>query len=184
MELTDGCDSRLAPVHPRTGVTAPGSSETVVGTGRAVVSGAPRASMPPPTTARWRRWRNHGSVRGRWRRTSIPRTTGASIRGAGLGGGRLGVPPGLRCRAFLPAPQPVDRRLLRRHVVVETSQSARVHSTRADRGRSGSLGGGCSPVGIDSPASAGVLRAIADGWAALLLGPDDLASRTADGAVI
>lgn len=39
------------------------------------------------------------------------------------------------------------------------------------------------PGRVDSPTSAGVLRAVADGWAALLLGPDDLTDLL-DGAAI
>lgn len=39
------------------------------------------------------------------------------------------------------------------------------------------------PGRVDSPASTGVLRAVADGWAALLLGPEDLTALL-DGAVI
>ena len=67
-------------------------------------------------------------------------------------------------------------------VVVEASQRSGALNTGRTAADLGRLVVGV-PGRLDSPASAGVLRAIADGWAAVLLGPDDLAALL-DGAVI
>ncbi len=84
------------------------------------------------------------------------------------------------------------RSFLHRNRLIAASSGASVVVEAAER--SGALNTGRTaadlgrlvmgvPGRVDSPASAGVLRAIADGWAALLLGPDDLAGLL-DGAVI
>ncbi|MEZ5185669.1 MAG: DNA-processing protein DprA [Candidatus Nanopelagicales bacterium] len=66
-------------------------------------------------------------------------------------------------------------------VVVEAAERSGALNTGRSAADLGRLVFGV-PGRLDSPASAGVHRAIADGWAALLLGPEDLSQMTGSAA--